>query len=105
VLPASGSWRAGVDRTVDKIAHWVRWVVVDKGKGHDKAKQNGDGQGENNNDQGNGHGVGGGPGNSADIQLWTVSDAHGFQVLQFPKSFTAQHKDLFENVVTTEQTR
>jgi hypothetical protein len=96
ILPSSGSWAAGSDRTVDKIAHWVRWVVVGKGNGHDKAKQNGNGNG-------NGNGVGGGPGNSADIQLWTVSDGHGFQVLQFSKSFTAQHKDLFENTVTTEQ--
>jgi hypothetical protein len=24
-LPSSGSWAQGVDRTVDKIAHWVRW--------------------------------------------------------------------------------
>ena len=84
-LPSSGSWAPGVDRTVDKIAHWVRWVVVGKG----------------NQSNGN-NGVGGGPGNSADIQLWTVSDGHGFQVLQFTKSFTAQHKDLFENTVTTE---
>ena len=96
ILPSSGSWAAGVDRTVDKIAHWVRWVVVGKGKGQDKAKQDGNGNGI-------GNGVGGGPGNSADIQLWTVSDGHGFQVLQFSKSFTAQHKDLFANTVTTEQ--
>jgi hypothetical protein len=96
VLPASGSWAAGVDRTVDKIAHWVRWVVVGKGKGQDKATQNGNGKG---------NGVGGGPGNSADIQLWTVSDGHGFQVLRFAKSFTAQHKDLFKDTVTTEQSR
>jgi hypothetical protein len=96
VLPASGSWAAGVDRTVDKIAHWPRWVVVGKGNG------NGNGNGKGN---GNGNGVGGGPGNSADIQLWTVSDGHGFQVLQFTKSFTAQHKDLFENTVTTEQSQ
>ena len=96
VLPSSGSWAAGVDRTVDKIAHWVRWVVVKKGNGDDKAKGN-------NNGNGNGNGVGGGPGNSADIQLWAVSDGHGFQVLSFSKSFTAQHKDLFENTVTTEQ--
>jgi len=88
IQPASGSWAAGVDRTVDKIAHWVRWVVVGKGNG-----------------KGNGNGVGGGPGNSADIQLWTVSDGHGFQVLQFTKSFTAQHKDLFANTVTTEQSQ
>jgi hypothetical protein len=78
-----------VDRTVDKIAHWVRWVVVGKGNG-------------NGNGKGKGNGVGGGPGNSADIHLWTVSDGHGFQVLQFPKSFTAQHKDLFANTVTSE---
>jgi hypothetical protein len=100
VLPSSGSWDnrtvngQGIDRTVDKIAHWVRWVVVKKGNGNDKAKH------DNN---GNGNGVGGGPGNSADIQLWTVSDGHGFQVLRFSKSFTAQHKDLFQNTVTTEQ--
>ena len=93
IQPSSGSWAAGVDRTVDKTAHWIRWAVVGKGKGHDKAKQN---------DNGNGNGVGGGPGNSADIQLWTVSDGHGFQVLQFSKSFTAQHKDLFEDTVTSE---
>jgi hypothetical protein len=97
VLPSSGSWAPGVDRTVDKIAHWVRWVVVDKGQ--DKGKQNGDGNG---NGIGIGNGVGGGPGNSVDIQIWTVSDGHGFQVLHFPKRFTAQHKDLFENTVTTE---
>jgi len=89
VLPASGSWANGVDRTVDKIAHWVRWVVVDKANGNAKGN----------------NGVGGGPGNSADIQLWTVSDGHGLQVLHFAKSFTAQHKDLFENVVTTQQDR
>jgi len=89
VLPASGSWANGVDRTVDKIAHWVRWVVVDKANGNAKGN----------------NGVAGGPGNSADIQLWTVSDGHGFQALRFSKSFTAQHKDLFENVVTTEQSR
>src|SRR4029434_2500962 len=25
VQPSSGSWAQGVDRTVDKISHWVRW--------------------------------------------------------------------------------
>ena len=108
VLPASASWAVGVDRTVDKISAWVRWVVVGKDEGQDKAKHNNNGnsQGNNGNGQGNSHGngngVGGGPGNSADIQLWTVSDGHGFQVLQFSKSFTAQHKDLFANTVTTD---
>ena len=102
VLPASGSWAAGVDRTVDKIAHWVRWVVVGKSNGNGNGNGNANGNGNGN---GNGVGVGGGPGNSADIQLWTVSDGHGFQLLQFTKSFTAQHKDLFADTVTTEQSR
>ena len=74
VLPASGSWAAGVDRTVDKIAHWVRWVVVGKVNG----------------------------GNPTEVQLWTVSDGHGFQALRFSSTFLAQHQDLFANTVTTE---
>jgi hypothetical protein len=73
VLPASGSWAAGVDRTVDKIAHWVRWV------------------------NGKGHGQGHGNGNVTELQLWTVSDGHGFQVLRFTDHFKAHHRDLFEN--------
>lgn len=77
VLPASGSWATGVDRTVDKIAHWVRWVVVGRGS-------NGD---------------------ATEVQLWTVSDGHGFQVLHFSNSFLAQHQDLFANTVTTESSR
>ena len=64
VRPASGSWAPGVDRTVDKIAGWARWV---KGKGRDK------------------------------LQLWTVSDGNGFQVLRFTDNFKARHKDLFED--------
>ena len=48
ILPASGSWATGVDRTVDKIAHWPRWVVVNKGNGNDKAKQNDNGNGKGN---------------------------------------------------------
>jgi LVIVD repeat len=74
VLPSSGSWAPGVDRTVDKIAHWARWVVVGKDSN----------------------------GNPTDVQLWTVSDGHGFQVLRFSSSFLAQHQALFENTVTTE---
>ena len=33
VRPSSGSWAPGVDRTVDKIAGWVRWRKVDKHHG------------------------------------------------------------------------
>jgi len=101
VIPASGSWAAGVDRTVDKIAHWPRWVVVGKGKGHDKAKHNDNDHGDDNDDNDDGHGNG----NSTEVQLWTVSDGHGFQVLRFSNRFKAQHKDLFENTVTSEQSR
>ena len=82
VRPASGSWRPGVDRTVDKIAGWARWVV----RGHDKAKQNDNGDG-----QGNGNGKG------TELELWTVSDGNGFQVLRFTDSFKAHNKDLFED--------
>jgi len=76
----------GVDRTVDKIAHWVRWVVV----GKDKDKDNDNGKG---------------PGRHREVQLWTVSDGHGFQVLRFSNSLEAQHRDLFADTVTTEQSR
>jgi hypothetical protein len=84
VLPASGSWAMGVDRTVDKIAHWARWVVVPKGDGK-------------------GNGRGNGNGNSTEVQLWTVSDAHGLQVLRFSDSFTAQNKDLFAHTNSSYQ--
>jgi hypothetical protein len=68
-----------VDRTVDKTPHWVRWV---KGKQND----NGDGNGQGNEN-----------GNGTELQLWTVSDGHGFQVLRFTDNFKAQHKDLFQD--------
>jgi len=104
VLPASGSWAMGVDRTVDKIAHWARWVVVDKGKGHGKGN-NDDGKGSNDdgkdNDKGNDKDKG--HGNSKEVQLWVVSDGHGFQVLRFPDSFVAQHKDLFAHTNSSYQ--
>ncbi len=79
-LPASGSWAPGVDRTVDKIAHWVRWVVAGKGNG-----------------TGNVNGRGNVDGNGTELQLWTVSDGHGFQVLRFTKNFKARNKDLFKD--------
>jgi hypothetical protein len=63
VRPSSGSWSSGVDRTVDKIAGWTRWVFPD-----------------NNNGQ---------------VQLWTVSDGNGFQVLRFTDHFIARNRDLF----------
>ena len=80
VLPSSGSWATGVDRTVDKIAHWVRWVVAGKGKGN-----------------GNVNGRGNVNGNGTELELWTVSDGHGFQILRFTENFKAKNKDLFED--------
>jgi hypothetical protein len=77
VLPASGSWATGVDRTVDKIAHWPRWVVASKDSN----------------------------GNPTDVQLWVVSDGHGFQALHFSSSFLAQNQALFANTVTSVQSR
>jgi hypothetical protein len=29
------------------------------------------------------------------VQLWTVSDGNGFQVLRFSQDFVAKNKDLF----------
>jgi len=92
VLPASGSWAVGVDRTVDKIAHWARWVVVDKNDDGDHGKDNDRDHGK---DSGKGNDRDKGHGNSKEVQLWVVSDGHGFQVLRFPDSFVAQNKDLF----------
>jgi hypothetical protein len=96
VLPASGSWATGVDRTVDKIAHWARWVVVDKDDDRDHGKDNDRDHGKDSG-KGNDKDKDKGPGRGREVQLWTVSDGHGFQVLRFSNSFTAQHKDLFEH--------
>jgi len=65
---------------VDKIAHWVRWVVAGKGKGN-----------------GNVNGRGNVNGNGTELELWTVSDGHGFQILRFTENFKAKNKDLFED--------
>ena len=77
VRPSSGSWGRptvypGIDRTVDKTAHWARWVR----RGND-------------NSQGNN-------GNGSELELWTVSDGNGFQILRFTDNFKAHHSDLFE---------
>jgi hypothetical protein len=79
VRPSSGSWAPGVDRTVDKIGGWARWVT---------RKGNGDGNSQGNN--GNGHG------NGNEMELWTVSDGNGFQILRFTEKFKKEHEDLFQ---------
>ncbi len=80
VRPGSGSWKPGADRTVDKIAGWARWVVAGKG--------NGNSAGNNSNGQGAGNG------NGTELQLWTVTDGNGFEILRFTDNFKAQHQDL-----------
>jgi hypothetical protein len=78
-LPGSGSWSPGVDLTVDRIAGYPRFVRV--GEGHDRE-----------------HGERGGPDkHGSDLQIWTVSDGNGFQVLRFTDSFKEQHHELFED--------
>jgi hypothetical protein len=72
-LPGSGSWIPGVDLTVDRIAGYARFQKVVPG--HDKTK---------------GYG-------RPELEIWTVSDGNGFQVLRFTDSFKALHKDLFED--------
>jgi len=32
-----------------------------------------------------------------ELQLWTVSDGNGFQILRFTDNFKAQNRDLFED--------
>jgi hypothetical protein len=69
-LPASGSWSAGVDRTVEKEAglpHFQKVPAAD-GKGRE-------------------------------LQLWVVGDGNGFQVLRFSDGFKSLHKDLFEKAL------
>jgi hypothetical protein len=89
VRPSSGSWGPptvfpGIDRTVDKTAHWARWF---RRKGNDNS------QGNNGNDGDNSQGNNG---NGSELELWTVSDGNGFQILRFTDNFKAHNSDLFE---------
>jgi hypothetical protein len=79
-LPESGSWAQGVDLTVDRIAGYAHFQKVIPGNG-------------NGNRKGNGNGFGNG--NGTELEIWTVSDGDGFQVLRFTDNFKALHKDLF----------
>jgi len=76
-LPGSGSWTQGVDLTVDRIAGYALFQKVIRG--HDKS-----------NGHGNGH-------RTDELEIWTVSDGNGFQVLRFSDNFKALHKDLFDD--------
>ncbi len=66
VLPGSGSWAQGADRTVDKISGLPRFHAV---------PANGTRRGE--------------------VQIWFVSDGNGFQVVRFTDGFAVRNKDLF----------
>lgn len=80
-LPGSATWTAGVDRTVDRIAGRVRFYQAPAGQ--DEAKGNGNGNGNEN------HG--------SDLELWTVSDGNGLQILRFTDNFRARNEDLFQD--------
>lgn len=69
-LPASGSWSAGVDRTVEKEAGLPRFQKVPAA----------DGKGR-------------------ELQLWITGDGNGFQVLRFSNGFKSLRKDLFEKAL------
>ena len=72
LLPGSGSWSSGIDRTVEKQAGLTRFVKVPAadGKGHQ-------------------------------LNLWIVGDAGGFQVLRFTDwySQTPHGKAIFAEAV------
>jgi hypothetical protein len=79
-LPGSGSWKQGVDLTVDRLAGYAHFQKVAPGNGNGK-----------------GNGIGYGNGNGTELEIWTVSDGNGFQVLRFTDAFKALHKDLFDD--------
>jgi hypothetical protein len=83
LLPGSGSWSQGVDLTVDRIAGYPRfnWVNED----HDR-------DADHDHDRNDEHGR-----HERDLQIWTVSDGNGFQVLHFTDSFKERNRDLFED--------
>jgi len=68
VLPGSGSWAQGVDRTYDKMSGFARFRSVPASGTRGR-----------------------------ETQIWFVSDGNGFQVVRFSDAFTAAHKELFEN--------
>jgi hypothetical protein len=78
-LPGSGSWSPGVDLTIDRIAGYPRFFKVDHGR-------------DNDHDRGRNRGR-----HEPELQIWTVSDGNGFQVLRFTDSFKESHGDLFED--------
>ena len=72
VLPGSGSWSQGVDRTYDRIAGYPHFNRVAASSANAAGAR------------------------KAQLELWIVSDGNGFQVLRFTDQFRAAHPDLFE---------
>jgi hypothetical protein len=64
-LPGSGSWGPGIDRTVDRMAGYPRWVKVPANEKHGR-----------------------------ELHLWIVSDDNGFQVVRFANDFMEREKGL-----------
>jgi hypothetical protein len=67
-LPGSGTWAPGVDRTVDRIAGFPRFVKVPANEKHGR-----------------------------ELHIWFVSDGNGFQIVRFKDTFKAHHSELFED--------
>jgi hypothetical protein len=70
VLPGSGRWAAGSDRTADYVAGFTRFRKV-------AAKET----------------------NGPDLQIWFAGSDTGFQVVRFSNDFKVRHKDLFEKAL------
>jgi hypothetical protein len=60
-------------------------VIPGHGNGNGKANRHDDGNGHRN-------------GQRTELEIWTVSDGNGFQVLRFTDNFKALHKDLFDDL-------
>src|SRR5262249_41031408 len=65
-LPGSGSWAPGVDRTVDRIAGCARFRKFVPANGMHRRQ----------------------------LEICTLSDGNGFQIVRFTKTFHALHEDL-----------
>jgi len=58
-----------------------------RSRGHDKGKENHNDHNDRNGNGKDGH----------ELEIWTVSDSNGFQILRFTDSFKARHKDLLDD--------
>ena len=75
-LPGSGSWGPGIDRTVDRMAGYPRWVKVPASEEHGR-----------------------------ELHLWIVSDDNGFQVVRFTNDFMEREKGLQKALFATRSSK